>query len=76
MWLDSELGYTTSLPTRRGALTSYGAFSSYGGAARQYRIGRRLELADLVSMSFEAERRESAGVAPEHSIWLKNSIRF
>ena len=76
MWLDSELGYTAPLPTHRGALTSYGAFSSYGGAARQYRIGRRLELADLLSMSFEAERRESAGVAPEHSIWLKSSIRF
>ena len=76
MWLDSELGYTAPLPARRGTLTSYGAFSSDGGAARQYRIGRRLELADLLSMSFEAERRESAGVAPEHSIWLKNSIRF
>ena len=48
MRLDSELGYTTPLPTRRGALTSYGAFSSYGGAARQYRIGRRLELADIL----------------------------
>ena len=76
MWLDSELGYTAPLPTRRGALTSYGAFSSYGGAARQYRIGRRLEFADILSMGLEVERRESAGAAPEHSIWLKNSIRF
>ena len=76
MRLDSELGYTTPLPTRRGALTSYGAFSSDGGAARQYRIGRRLELADILSMSLEAERRESAGAAPEHSIWLTSSIRF
>ena len=76
MRLDSELGYTTPLPTRRGALTSYVAFSSDGGAARQYRVGRRLELADILSMSLEAERRESAGAAPEHSIWLTNSIRF
>ena len=76
MRLSSELGYATPLPTRRGALTSYGAFSSDGGAARQYRIGRRLELAGIASMSLEAERRESAGVAPEHGIWLRGSIRY
>ena len=76
MRLDSELGYTTPLPTRRGALTSYGAFSSDGGATRQYRVGRRLELAHGASMSLEAERRERAGAAPEHGIRLKGSIRF
>ena len=76
MWLDSELGYTAPLPTRRGTLTSYGAFSSDGGTDRQYRIGRRLELADLLSMSLEAERRESAGAVPEHGIRLRGSIRY
>ena len=74
--LDSELGYTALLPSRRGTLTSYAAFSSDGGAARQYRIGRRLELADTLSMSLEAERRESASAAHEHSIWLISNIRF
>ena len=76
MRLSSELGYTTPAPTRRGTLTSYGAFSSDDGAARQYRIGRRLELAGIASMSLEAERRESAGVVPEHGIWLRGSIRY
>ena len=76
MRLNSELGYTTPAPTRHGTLTSYGAFSSGDGAARQYRIGRRLELAGIASMSVEAERRESAGAAPEHGIWLRGSIRY
>ena len=76
MRLSSELGYTTPVPIRRGTLTTYGAFSSDGGAAWQYRIGRRLELAGIASMSLEAERRESAGAAPEHGIWLRGSIRY
>ena len=75
MRLSSELGYTTPVPTRRGTLTTYSAFSSDGGAARQYRVGRRLELG-VLSMSLEAERYESAGAAPEHGIWLRGSIRF
>ncbi len=75
MRLDSELGYTTPLPTRRGTLTSYGAFSSDGGTTG-YRLGRRLELTHGLSMSLEAERRKSAGAAPEHGIWLKGSIRY
>ena len=75
MRLNSELGYTTPMPAIRGALTSYGAFSS-DGSTTHYRLGRRLELAGIVSISLEAERRESAGAAPEHGIWLKSSIRF
>ncbi len=75
MRLSSELGYTTPTPVRRGALTTYGAFSSAGGASRQYRVGRRLEL-DVLSMSLEAERYESAGAASEHSIRLTGNLRF
>ena len=75
MRLSSELGYTTPTPLRRGALTTYGAFSSAGGTSRQYRIGRRLELG-IASMSLEAERHESSGAAPEHGIWLRGNIRF
>ena len=75
MRLSSELGYTTPAPIRRGTLTTYGAFSSDGGAARRYRIGRRLEFG-IASMSLEAERHESAGATPEHGIWLRGNIRF
>ena len=63
--LGAEFGYAAPLSAGGGALVSYGAFSSGGGAAR-YRIGRRLELAGMVLLGVEAERRESA--APEHSI--------
>ena len=73
--LSSELGYATPTPIRRGTLTTYGAFSSAGGASRQYRVGRRLELG-ILSMSLEAERRESADAASEHRIRLTGSIRF
>ena len=63
MRLSSELGYAAPTPTRRGTLTTYGAFSSDGGASRQYRVGRRLELG-VLSMSLEArasrERRCNA----------------
>ena len=75
MRLSSELGYTAPTPLRRGTLTTYGAFSSDGGVSRQYRVGRRLEL-DVLSMSLEAERHESAGAASEHSIRLRGGIRF
>ena len=75
MRLTSELGYAEPMPTGRGILTSYGAFSSDGGVTRQYRVGRRLEL-DILSMSLEAERHESAGAKPEHNVWLNASIRF
>ena len=75
MRLSSELGYTAPTPLRRGALTTYGAFSSAGGASRQYRVGRRLELG-IASMSLEAERHESAGAAPEHGVWLRGNLRF
>ncbi len=75
MRLSSELGYAAPTPLRRGTLTTYGAFSSAGGTSRQYRVGRRLELG-IASMSLEAERYESAGVAPEHGVWLRSSIRF
>ena len=75
MRLSSELGYTAPTPLRRGTLTTYGAFSSDGGASRQYRVGRRLELG-IASMSLEAERHESAGAAPEHGVWLRGNLRF
>ena len=75
MRLSSELGYTAPTPLRRGTLTTYGAFSSAGGASRQYRVGRRLELG-IVSMSLEAERHESSGATPEHGVWLRGNLRF
>ncbi len=75
MRLSSELGYAAPTPVRRGTLTTYGAFSSAGGASRQYRIGRRLELG-IASMSLEAERRESVGATPEHGVWLRGNLRF
>ncbi len=75
MRLSSELGYTAPTPLRRGALTTYGAFSSAGGTSRQYRIGRRLELG-IASMSLEAERHESSGATPEHGVWLRGNLRF
>ena len=73
--LGAEFGYAAPLPAGGGALVSYGAFSSGGGAAR-YRIGRRLELAGMVLLGVEAERGESAGAAPEHSIQLRAGLRF
>ncbi len=75
MRLSSEFGHAAPALAGRGTLTTYGAFSSDGDATHRYRVGRRLEL-DVLSMSLEAELRESADAAPGHGVRLTGSIRF
>ncbi len=76
MRLDAEIGYGRSAVGGRGVLTPYGGLALSDGGNRTWRLGQRLEIGPAFHLSLEAERRESADDAPDHSLMLRATARW
>ncbi len=76
MRLDAEIGYGRSAVGGRGVLTPYSGLSLSGDGNRIWRLGQRLEIGPAFHLGLEAERRESADDAPDHSFMLRATARW
>ena len=76
MRLDAEIGYGRSAVGGRGVLTPYSGLSLSGDGNRIWRLGQRLEIGPAFHLGLEAERRESADDAPDHSLMLRATARW
>ncbi len=76
MRLDAEIGYGRSAVGGRGVLTPYSGLALSGDGNRIWRLGQRLEIGPAFHLSLEAERRERADDAPDHSLMLRATARW
>ena len=75
--LQAELGYGFGVLGGTGVLTPYSGLSLAGEGARRYSLGSRLEIGPSLNLSFEGERRETAGdAAADHGVMLRGQLKF
>ena len=74
--LEAEVSYGMDAPGGRGLVTPYAGVTLADGGAHAYRLGSRLSVGQSFSLDLEADRRESAGAAPKHSLKLSGTLRW
>ena len=74
--LEAEVGYGMDALGGRGLVRPYAGVTLADGGAHAYRLGSRLTVGQSFSLDLEADRRESAGAAPEHSLKLSGTLRW
>ena len=75
--LEAQLGYGFGVFGGTGVLTPYSGLSLAGEGAGRYTLGSRLEIGSSLNLSFEGERRETAGdAAADHGVMLRGQLRF
>ena len=74
--LEAQFGYGFTPFGGEGVLTPYGGVSFVREAARGYRLGGRLAVGRLATVSLEAERRERLAAAKVHTLMLLGTVQF
>ncbi len=74
--LEAELGYGLSALVDRSVVTPFAGLLLAAEGSRRYRVGGRLELAPLLNLSVEGERRESATATADHGVMLRGQLRW
>ena len=74
--LEAQFGYGFTPFGGEGVLTPYGGVSFVREAARGYRLGGRLAVGRLATVSLEAERRERLAAATVHTLMLLGTVQF
>ncbi|MDE0406851.1 MAG: hypothetical protein OXN81_03240 [Alphaproteobacteria bacterium] len=76
--LDARLGWGFALaPGAGGVLTPFAEAGLAGGGDRRLRLGTRFEArGGALALELAGERRQSAGVSPEHAVRLELRLGF
>ena len=74
--LEAELGYGLAALKGRGLLTPYARVALTEGADQAWHLGTRLALAESLSLSVEASRRQRQGDVEAHELALRANLGF
>ena len=74
--LDLEVGHGFPAFGRRATLSPFASLSLADDDARSYRVGSRLVLGSVGSLSLEAERREYSSSPARHAVMLRGILRY